>query len=128
MSGAIAAARASLAAAMAPVGQVCDVLPDRITPPVVLLVPNDPWITTDDRPSRVADVHYTVVLIPRSGVNDAQENALTDLLEAALDAVEDAAHSWRLENVTAPYDLTVNGATYLAVKLTVTLTARITTE
>jgi hypothetical protein len=127
-AGRIAAARASLADALAPLGDVYDVLPERFTPPAVLLVPDEPWITTAGRPARIGDLHYTAILVVRPGANDAQEQAITSRVEQALDALEDPAHAWIVETVTAPYDLAVAGTVYLAVKLTVSLTARITTE
>lgn len=128
-SGRVAAVRDGLKAALAPLGEVFAVLPERITPPAVLLQPDDPWVTTGDGlPYRTGLVHYRVVLIVRPGVNDAQENAVTSMVEDALDALHESGSDWTVSAVVAPYDLAIGQATFLAARLTVTCPARLTTD
>lgn len=128
MTGRLAAARDDLRDALSPLGEVFGQMPARFTPPVVLLQPDDPWLTVeDDTPFRMGDVHYRVVIIVRPGDNPAQDNAITALAEQAVDAIHDSAHEWTLTQLVAPYDLQLGEAVFLAVRLHVTRKSRITT-
>ena len=128
-SGRLAAARAALAAALTPkVGAVYTTLPSRFTPPAVLLEPDDPYITTAGRPFRYGDLHQQVTVIVRPGDNVAQLRALESVVENALDAIHAAGNDWTVQSVSAPFDLQVGQAVYLAARLAVTLPTRITTD
>lgn len=115
----------SLATALAPVGKVHAVLPERFTPPCVLLKPADPMVTTQGRPTGIGDLHYEVVLLPRRGTNPTWEAAAFALAEKALAALRAHPHAVA-ETVSAPYDLQVGQAVHLAIRITVTTPTRLT--
>lgn len=129
MSGRIASVRDDLAAALAPLGEVFGQMPARFTPPAVLLQPDDPWITVEPgTPYRAGDVRYRVVIIVRPGDNIAQDNTVTKLVEDALDALHDSGNDWLVRQVVAPYDLQIGEALFLAARLHVERTTRLTTD
>lgn len=126
-TGAITSTLAGLKAALSPLGKVFEVLPERFTPPAVLLKPADPLITTDGRPAGIGALHYEVVLMPRPGANPNQERVALGMAEDALEALRDHPHAVA-ETVKAPYDLALPTGTFLAISVTVTLPTRLTTD
>ncbi len=106
---------------------IYSMLPERITPPAILLKPADPWISTQAHPMRIGEMTYELVVIPRPGINGAQETAAIDLVAQIVQAMTPATHPWVVETVSAPYDLAIGEAVYLAVRVTVSAQVRIAT-
>lgn len=129
MTGPIETARAQLAAALdGAAGTVLEKMPDRITPPAVLLKPADPWITKpDDVPYRLGLVHYELTVIVPTGTATSEDDALTAATQAVLQAVVESPGDWALGQVSAPIDLGLSGVVYPAVKITVSIPAPLTT-
>ncbi|WP_372593564.1 hypothetical protein [Actinotalea sp.] len=126
-SGRLSATRDALAAALAGLGTVHAVMPSRLTPPAVVLEQADPWVTTADQPNRFGLMRYQVTLTVRPGANPDQEQALTDMVEDALDALA-GPHDWTVQQVSAPLNLQVGEAVYLAARLDVTAPTYLTTD
>ncbi|GAA4627272.1 hypothetical protein [Cellulomonas oligotrophica] len=132
--GAISAFRADLKAALTekvttggrPL-EVHDVLPERFTPPALLLQPDDPWITTEGRPTGIGDVAFDVVLIAGRATSTVQVEELEALLEQAIDALAAPEHDWVLGATSAPFDLQLAAGTFLAVRVSTTRVRPITT-
>jgi hypothetical protein len=126
-TGPLTATVAGLAAALAPVGKVHAALPERFTPPCVLLKPADPMVTTEGHPAGIGDLHYDVVLMPRRGTNPTWEAAAFAMAEEALAALRAHPHAVA-ESVSAPYDLQVGQNVHLAIRINVKTPTRLTTD
>ena len=126
-TGPLSSSRDGLAAALAPLGRVFATLPERFTPPAVLLKPADPFVTTEGQPAWIGEMHYEVILMPRGGSNPDQERAAFRMVEQALAALRSHPHAVP-ETVTAPYDLQVGQSVYLAIRINVKTPTRLTTD
>jgi len=110
-----AAARADLAAALAPVQDHGDGVPvherwpDAFTAPALLIEPGDPWIVTtdDEMPWRSGLFRFVVQVVGSNGTPEAGPERVEDILGAVLDALYESASEWSVEQVGKPGTLTL---------------------
>lgn len=120
-----AEARADLAAALRTEDgvPVYERLPDRWTPPLVVLEPASPWITADDPeiPYGAGVVRFTVRIIGETGTPTEGASKVEDTLAHVLSRVFASPSEWGVENVDAPGTYVVNETVggFPAVELTV---------
>lgn len=116
MSG-LAAARADLTAALDGAGYpYADHVPARITPPVVLLVPDDPYIEPGETfdPDELT-CRMQVHLVAATASN---AKATTDL-DTMIDRVGAHLGVWLLDRVSAPYVAAVDDREFLAARISI---------
>ena len=107
--------------------EVRDILPERFTPPAMLLVPADPFLAPSTRTSfGIAEARWDVLLIVGHGTSPTQAVGIESLVEQALDAIYAVGNDWMLGACSAPFELSTTVGTFLAVRVTVTRPARIT--
>lgn len=108
-----AQARADLAAALADVPdvQVFDRLPDRWTPPALVLDPAEPWIVTTDPevPWRSGVFRFVVQVVGQHGTPEAGPSRVEDVLTDVLAALYASPSEWSVETVGKPGTLVVEG-------------------
>lgn len=114
------ALRADLQAAVEASAQVTcyEYLPERIVPPVAVIAASSPYITTDE--SNVYGEHtvqFRVDLVTATQANSMRTDALDALIEATYAGL--IAEGWLVGDVTQPYGLQANNATYLAATIEV---------
>lgn len=114
---ALTAARADLQAILTAADLTAvDYLPERVTPPVVLVTAGTPHL----EPGDVFGTHlarYDLTAVAMTATNETATDALDGLTVAVLRAM-DAAGEWWLDNASQPHMLTANGASYLAQRIT----------
>lgn len=93
-----------------------DHLPGRLVPPAAVVAAGSPYITPGDTYGTFV-ARWDVVIVVPAGDNEVRTTDLDDALELALSALWGR---YAIEEVSAPYALEANGATYPAVRLTVT--------
>ncbi len=96
--------------------------PDRIVPPVALVTPADPYLTTDREgvPFGQHAASWWVLLIGDKGTNTASAEAMDDQIAAAVAALETATYD--VDTAAGVTTLNIAGAEYLGCLLTVTTT------
>lgn len=98
-----------------------DYVAERINPPVVLVVPGDPYMTREGAPFGHVLVNLNVLVIGPKGTAHAEAEALDDLIVRTFSALED---EYDLTEVTPPGQVTLGGHTYLGAAITVQSTER----
>lgn len=133
--GALASVRADLKAALEAAEivdlrdeavPVLDVMPSALAGPAMLLRPGNPLITRGGT-RHVAEFTYIITCVVEPGTNEAQDLDVEALAELVLGAVFDESHEWVFSQMGAPYDLSLPWGDRLAVDITVTRLAPITT-
>lgn len=95
-------------------------LPDRVSPPALVLEPADPWIDTTSEPTpNTAAFRFTVRVIAGVGTASGAESALDVLLASTITALVDAPSQWSIETVSAPGVVTIGGAGFLSADIVV---------
>ena len=106
-------ARADLMAALGtiPGATVHPRLPDRFTPPAIVLTPADPWLdtTADGLPWQAATFRFNVRVVAGIGTTEATQDRLDDTLADVLAAVYATTAEWSVETVSAPGTLVTDG-------------------
>ena len=97
-------------------------LPERVSPPVVLVEPADPYLTDepDEVPSGRFQVGYDLLVVGRNGRSAEQTRQLDALIQDVLDALDAPGSRWGAATVDRPFTLTVGSASYLSTRITVT--------
>lgn len=112
------AAKAELALTLQEAGlDVYDYIPERVTPPVVVIRPAAPYIA----PSSVGstyDLNLELVIVAGFATNETTTDDLDDLIEQTLLAIPSDAG---VGSVAQPYLLVLNGNDYLATTINVDL-------
>lgn len=120
-STAVDQARAELAGQLTAAGfRAADHIPDRITPPMALVLPADEYLTPGD----VFDgsewvLGLVVVLLAEPGDNRSTTEALDRMLTGAIGAT---AGGWDVQPIKRPYIATVGAANYLAADIELSTT------
>lgn len=104
-------------------------MPDRFTPPAVILTPSSNWMdNTEGLPNGVWTVSYTARVISGYGTNVRQEAILTDLVTSILARLA-GSETWTADNVGQPFQVEVRDKVlYLAADITITAYATITED
>jgi len=110
---------------------VADRMPERVQPPVALILPADPYVDTDptELPYGMGWVYFDVVLIAAKATNPTQDRSLDDLITEVLQALYgvSGAITWLPRTVSRPTDRTLGEQTYLETRVRVRATFRMTT-
>lgn len=114
----VGAAKAELALTLQAAGlDVYDYIPERVTPPVVVIRSGSPYLT----PSSVGQeflVNLELVVVAGFATNETSTDDLDDLIEQTIQAIPADAG---FRDVAQPYTLVMNGNDYLATTITVDL-------
>lgn len=105
---------------------VLDLMPTAVAGPALLLRPGNPLITRGGT-RHAAEFTYVITCIVEPGTNEAQDLDIEALAELVLGAVVAESHAWVLSQMGAPYDLSLPWGDRLAVDITVTRLAPVTT-
>jgi len=112
------AAKAELALTLQEAGlDVYDYIPERVTPPVVVIRPGSPYIAPGSVGS-VYDLNLELVIVAGFATNETTTDDLDDLIEQTLNAIPADAG---VGSVAQPYLLAMNGNDYLATTINVDL-------
>lgn len=114
----LGAAKAELALTLQEAGlDVYDYIPERVTPPVVVIRSGSPYI----QPSSVGSeylVNLELVVVAGFATNETSTDDLDDLIEQTVLAIPSDAG---FTNVSQPYTLVMNGNDYLATTIGIDL-------
>lgn len=91
-------------------------VPERITPPIVIVNVSSPYLTAANFGEY--NVNLELVLVAATATNKTATEALDELIEYTLNALPGFA---QFNTVNQPYNLQVNNAEYLAANVYVTL-------
>lgn len=122
MTSEITAAKQEFAAALTTAGiRVLDYVPDRITPPIVIVNAASPYIATAEFGEYYLNLE--LVLVGATGTNKEETYKLDQLIEDVLLAIEPLGYvKLRKEQaVSQPYELQTNNAGYLSANIYVQL-------
>jgi hypothetical protein len=112
------AAKAELALNLQEFGlDVYDYVPERVTPPVVVIRPGSPYIAPGSV-GRVYDLNLELVVVAGFATNETATDDLDQLIQQTLSAIPQDAG---VGSVAQPYILAVNGNDYLATTINVDL-------
>ncbi len=107
--------------------RVKDIVPPAFTPPLVLMLPADPWVQPmAGQPLGTYEVGYQLLLIPAAGMAETTTPAIETYVDAVLDALDAPGHTWRVGEVSAPDDVTYAAGTYPTVRVAVAIPVRLT--
>lgn len=88
----LAQVRASLADVLSGVGvPLSTFLPERITPPLIVTVPGDPYVAAGDTFGSFT-VKFTLVLLVAKATNETETTDLDELVNKVVDVVTDSPH------------------------------------
>jgi hypothetical protein len=114
----VGAAKAELALTLQAEGlDVYDYIPERVTPPVVVIRPGSPYLA----PSSIGQeflVNLELVVVSGFATNETSTDDLDDLIEATIKAIPADAG---FRDVSQPYTLVMNGNDYLATTIGIDL-------
>lgn len=111
-------ARQALTDLITDAGVACSgFVPERVTPPLAVVSPSNSWIESGEGFGEFR-VSFDVTLVAQMGSNAKVTEAIDELLETVLAAVQ-AASGFYCPGVSAPQVLAVNNAEYLSVPLTI---------
>jgi P2-related tail formation protein len=114
----IGAARTALTDILTDAGlRVFAFTPERVTPPVGILVPSSDWVTSGETYGTFR-IGFDVTLIVDQAANETMITALDDLVDDTLDAIAPAA-GFYASQVGAPSLIEISGANYLSTVITV---------
>lgn len=94
-------------------------VPDRITPPVIILIPTSPFLEPMTL-GKEWSMNMQLVLVNQTRMNELMTEELEDMIEAVITAC-DQLHYVRLSSVEAPYSMSTGGADFLACNINVQL-------
>lgn len=119
MANEITTAREQFQTALVGAGiRVSEFIPERITPPIVIINSRSPYLT----PNLFGeyDLNLELVLVAATATNKQAQEKLEDAIQSVLQAV--APLAWvQLNEVGQPYSMQVNNAEYLSSNVSVTL-------
>lgn len=95
-------------------------LPDRVTPPALVVEPADPWIDTTGEPTPDTGMfRFKVRVVAGVGTASGAEADLDDLLADTLAALLTSPSRWSVETVSAPGVVTVAESPFLSADIVV---------
>ena len=112
--------RTDIAAALEAAGiHAIEHVAEVMQPPVAVVVPDDPYITTsgENLPYGHVVVRMSVLLISDKATNKAAASKIDSMIEQAYMALND---DWDITEVTTPGQVTVNGSTFLGSVISIT--------
>lgn len=94
---------------------------ERPTPPVSMISPGNPYVIGDEEDTTFGEwrVNYRVDVVAPNATNETKTGSIDDTIGELLAGLDSAGYL--VGNVSAPYGLELNGATYLAVTLDVSI-------
>lgn len=98
---------------------VLDYMPGRITPPVVLITPSTPYISSGTLGGEY-NLNLECICVAMTADNEEVTEALDDLVSQLLNAIEPLEYV-QFTQVGQPYTLSANNAEYLAANVSVNL-------
>jgi len=114
----IGAARTALTDILTDAGlRVFAFTPERVTPPVGILVPSGDWVTSGETYGAFR-IGFDVTLIVDQAANETMITALDTLVDDTLDAIA-PANGFYASQVGAPSLIEISGANYLSTTITV---------
>jgi hypothetical protein len=114
----IGAARTALTDILTDAGlRVFAFTPERVTPPVGILVPSGDWVTSGETYGTFR-IGFDVTLIVDQAANETMITALDTLVDNTLDAIA-PANGFYASQVGAPSLIEISGANYLSTVITV---------
>jgi hypothetical protein len=118
MTAEITLAKSELKLDLADAGlTVSDYVPERIVPPIVILVADTPYMTQASIATEY-DLHLRLVCIASNAVNKKATEILDQLIE---DAVNGLPAYCLFKTVGQPYTLQANNAEYMAADISINL-------
>lgn len=94
-------------------------VPDRITPPVIVLTPTGAFLEPQSL-GKEWTMNLQLVLVTTTKMNELMTEELEDMIVAVIEAC-DTLHYVRLSSVEAPYSMQTGGADFLACNINVSL-------
>ncbi|MCU1530120.1 MAG: hypothetical protein JWP75_3883 [Frondihabitans sp.] len=91
-------------------------LPDRISPPSYIVTPGSPFVTSGQTYA-TGTIHFDVTFVASVKPNAQAGKNLDDAVSAAVEVLLPAGY--KLEQVSEPFALNANNATFAAITLTV---------
>lgn len=88
-------------------------LPERTVLPAWLVTPADPFLSAGQT-FKTGLLHLTVTYISTQGSNEVEAQAVDDAISGAVSTLLAHEVPFRIESGTAPFTVSINGATYLA--------------
>lgn len=118
MTNAITTDKATLTADLVAAGlKVLDYVPERITPPIVIVNSASPYLIPSSLKNQYT-LNLELVLVAATASNKTATEKLDELIEDTLQAVPSYA---RVIQVNAPYNMQTNNAEYLAANISLDL-------
>ena len=115
--------RAGVADALKGAGlHALDYVAEKISPPAVLVVPGDPYLTREGAPFGHALVNLNVLVIGPKGTAQAQADALDDLVVRAWRVLDE---EYDVAEISAPGQVNLNGSSFLGAAITITSTEKV---
>jgi len=97
---------------------VLEYIPERITPPIVLMNAASPYMTTAEFGEW--NLGIELVLVASTATNKRATESLDQLIEDTLNAIEPITYA-RITSVNQPYNLQTNNAEFLSANIYVQL-------
>lgn len=97
---------------------VLEYVPERITPPIVILNAASPYVTTAEFGEYTLGLE--LVIVASTATNKKATESLDQAIEDVLNAIEPLTYA-RLTSVNQPYNLQTNNAEYLSTNVYVQL-------
>lgn len=118
MTNAITTDKATLTADLVAAGlKVLDYVPERITPPIVIVNSASPYLVPSSLKNQYT-LNLELVLVAATASNKTATEKLDELIEDTLQAIPSYA---RAIQVNAPYNMQTNNAEYLAANISIDL-------
>ena len=115
----ITAAKAEFKLELADAGlNILEYIPERITPPIVLINAASPYLTTAEFGEW--NLGLELVLVAATATNKKATESLDQLIEDTLNAIEPLTYA-RITSVNQPYNLQTNHAEFLSANIYVQL-------
>ncbi len=94
---------------------------ERPTPPVSMISPGNPYVVGDEDGTAFNEwrVNYRVDVVAPNATNETKTGSIDDTIGELLAGLD--AAGYLVGNVSSPYGLELNGATYLAVTLDISI-------
>lgn len=93
-------------------------LPEKATPPFVVVGPGDPYVSFEGAPFGYRRVHLAVTFVSERGTNDVRAGQLDEAIIAIVETIE-ADGDFMVVQVEQPGSVAINGQSHLAVSVTV---------
>lgn len=94
--------------------------PESFTPPALVVVEADPFITTGNRLGTYK-ANFEVFLFVKGGTNQAMTESLDDLVVGCLNALRRPANgdSWDIGDIAQPEPIVIGGSRFYATQITI---------